>query len=134
MGNTNQFGINTCHHNNKLDMILNQLHLFRDFPNSPINEYSDKTLITQILESLLGVLGEDTQRTVLSDIARRLQSGINAKTVTIVVEDVEALPPIHVGAVAVSPTVSCTANVGDENIVASANKKSMTVHQQDSYE
>jgi hypothetical protein len=42
VGNTNQFGTNTtCHHNNKLDQILNHLHLFWDFPKSPINEYSD---------------------------------------------------------------------------------------------
>ena len=40
MGGTNQFGINTCHHNNKLDQILNHLHLVWDFPKSPINEYS----------------------------------------------------------------------------------------------
>ena len=41
MGGTNQFGTNTCHHNKKLDQILNHLHLFGDFPKSPINEYSD---------------------------------------------------------------------------------------------
>jgi len=39
MSSTNQFDINTCHHNNKLDKILNHLHLFWDFPKSPINEY-----------------------------------------------------------------------------------------------
>ena len=41
MGGINQFGTNTCHHNKKLDQILNHLHLFWDFPKSPINEYSD---------------------------------------------------------------------------------------------
>ena len=41
MGGTNQCGINTCHHNNKLDQILNHLHLIRNSPKSPINEYSD---------------------------------------------------------------------------------------------
>ena len=41
VGGTNQFGTNTCHHNKKLDQILNHLQLFWDFPKSPINEYSD---------------------------------------------------------------------------------------------
>ena len=41
MGGTNQFDTNTCHHNKKLDQILNHLQLFRDFSKSPINEYSD---------------------------------------------------------------------------------------------
>ena len=35
MGVTNQFGINTCHHNKK----LNRLHLFWHFPKSLINKY-----------------------------------------------------------------------------------------------
>ena len=38
VGGTNQFGINTRHHNKKLDQILNHLHLFWDFPKFPINE------------------------------------------------------------------------------------------------
>jgi hypothetical protein len=38
---TSQFDTNTCHHNKKLDQILNHLHLFWDFPKSPIKEYSD---------------------------------------------------------------------------------------------
>ena len=42
MGGTNQFGTNTCHHNKKLNWILNHLQLFWDFPKSLINEYSDK--------------------------------------------------------------------------------------------
>ena len=41
MGGANQFGTNTCHHNNKLDQILNHLHLFWDFSKSMINEYND---------------------------------------------------------------------------------------------
>ena len=41
MGNTNQFGTNTCHCNKKLNQILNYLQLFWDFPKSLINEYSD---------------------------------------------------------------------------------------------
>ena len=41
MGGTNQLGTNTCHHNKKLNQILNHLHLFWDFPKSLINEYSD---------------------------------------------------------------------------------------------
>ena len=39
MGVTNQFGINTCHHNKKLNQILNHLHLFWHFPKSLINKY-----------------------------------------------------------------------------------------------
>jgi hypothetical protein len=45
MSGTNQFDINTCHHNNKLDQILNHLHLFGNFSKSPINEYSDQVII-----------------------------------------------------------------------------------------
>ena len=41
-GDTNQFDKNTYHHNEKLDHVLNHLHLFWDFPKSPINKYSDK--------------------------------------------------------------------------------------------
>jgi hypothetical protein len=41
VGDTNQFDTNTCHHNKKLDWILDHLHLFWDFPKSPINEYND---------------------------------------------------------------------------------------------
>ena len=47
MGGTYRFDTNTCHPNNKLDKILNHLHLFRDFPKSPINEYSDPSLKTR---------------------------------------------------------------------------------------
>ena len=43
MGGTNQFGTNTWHHNKKLKQMLNQLHLFWDFPKSLINKYSDKS-------------------------------------------------------------------------------------------
>ena len=46
---TNQFDTNTCHNNKKLDQILNHLHLFWDFPKSPINEYSDLTFMRRIL-------------------------------------------------------------------------------------
>ena len=41
IGNTNQFGTNTCHHNKKLNYIINHLHLFWDFLKSLINEYND---------------------------------------------------------------------------------------------
>ena len=41
MGGTNQFDTNTCHLNKKLDHILKHLHLFRNFPKSPIIKYSD---------------------------------------------------------------------------------------------
>ena len=39
MGNINQIDTNTCHHNTKLDEILNHLHLIWDIQKSPINEY-----------------------------------------------------------------------------------------------
>ena len=42
MGNTNQFGTNKRNDIKKLNYILNHVHLFWDFPKSPINEYSDK--------------------------------------------------------------------------------------------
>ena len=44
MDDTNQYGTNTCHHNKKLNQILNHLHLFGDFPKSLINEYCDYIL------------------------------------------------------------------------------------------
>ena len=45
MGDTNQFGTNTCHHNKKSNQTLNYLHLFRGFPKPLINKYSDDLLL-----------------------------------------------------------------------------------------
>ena len=47
MGGTDQLGTNTWHHNKKLNYLLNNLHLFWDFPKSLINEYGD-TIVSEL--------------------------------------------------------------------------------------